>query len=290
LCAGLAVSLAFGARATAAPEDEAALLDVLGRVGARVEQYFARAQSLVCIEAVHVQPLGPSLSADGMGRTIQSELQMAWEPTRGRDASPEARMLRQVLKVNGRPPRSNDPKNCTVPEQHQTETPALAMLLPDQQPNYAFSLFGRGRLDRRSAILIDYRETAGPSVVLQTVSDNADCFRVQLKGGVRGRIWIDAETFDVLRLDQSLIGLVDIAVPPALQRGRDGESWWTMERWDSTIRFQPVAFENPPETLTLPVSVSSLRITRGSASPRERTRTEYSEYKRFLTGGRVVKE
>jgi hypothetical protein len=63
-----------------------------------------------------------------------------------------------------------------------------------------------------------------------------------------------------------------------------------MERWDTTIRFQPVAFEHPAETLTLPVSVLSLRIARGSASPRVRTRTEYSQYKRFLTGGRVVKE
>jgi hypothetical protein len=290
LCAGVAVGLALAARAIAGPADEAALLDILRRVGTRVEEYFARAQSLVCVEAVHVQPLGIGLTAEGVGRTVQSELQMSWEAPRAADASPEARMLRQVLKVNGHPPRPDDRNNCTVPEQLQTETPALAMLLPDQQPKYAFSLNGPGRLGRRSAILIDYRETARPSVVVQTVANNDDCLSFQMKGGLRGRIWIDAETFDVLRLDQSLIGLVDIPLPESLANRNDGVSSWTMERWDTTIRFQPVAFEHPAETLTLPVSVLSLRIARGSASPRVRTRTEYSQYKRFLTGGRVVKE
>jgi hypothetical protein len=38
----------------------------------------------------------------------------------------------------------------------------------------------------------------------------------------------------------------------------------------------------------LPVSSTSIRITRGAGMPRLRTITEYSGYKRFLTGGRVV--
>jgi hypothetical protein len=63
-----------------------------------------------------------------------------------------------------------------------------------------------------------------------------------------------------------------------------------MERWDSSIRFKPVSFTEPDETLVLPVSISTLRITRGSGTPRLRTTTSYSSYKRFLTGGRVVKE
>jgi hypothetical protein len=109
-----------------------------------------------------------------------------------------------------------------------------------------------------------------------------------MKGGLRGRIWIDPETFDVLRLDQGLIGLVEIQLPRQLTRRSGGVYSWTMERWDTSIRFQSVPFRDPDETLTLPVSIQQLRITRGSASPRLRTTTEFTEYKRFLTGGRVV--
>jgi hypothetical protein len=105
---------------------------------------------------------------------------------------------------------------------------------------------------------------------------------------MRGRIWIDADTYDVLRLDQGLGGLVEIPLPKAATRRSGSPSSWTMERWDTTIRFKPVAFENPSETLVLPESQSSIRITRGSGSPRLRTTTQYKNYQRFLTSGRIV--
>jgi hypothetical protein len=66
--------------------------------------------------------------------------------------------------------------------------------------------------------------------------------------------------------------------------------FWTVERFDSSIRFKPVAFLEPNETLILPVTMSQLRVTRGAGTPRLRTTTEYSSYRRFLTGGRIVKD
>jgi hypothetical protein len=107
---------------------------------------------------------------------------------------------------------------------------------------------------------------------------------------MRGRIWIDAETFDVLRLDQSLIGMVDIPLPKRASRQPNAPLRWTMERWDTSLRFKRVSFTNPDETLVLPVSASSLRVTRGAGHPRLRTTTEYVNYQRFLTGARIVGE
>jgi hypothetical protein len=212
---------------------------------------------------------------------------MSWEPLVV-PAVPEARMLRQVLKVNGGPPRRKDPNNCTVPEQFESEEPVLAMLLPGQQHQYTFKLAGRGRVDRRDAIIVEFRELARVAVDVQLVENNEDCVNFDMKGGLRGRIWIDPETFEVLRLDQGLIGLVDIQLPRKLTLRSGGVYSWTMERWDTSIRFESMSFRDPDETLTLPVSILSLRITRGSASPRLRTTTEFTQYRRFLTGGRVV--
>ncbi len=129
-----------------------------------------------------------------------------------------------------------------------------------------------------------------PTVSVWLVEGNENCLSFSLDGGMRGRVWIDPVTYDVLRLDQRLAGLVEIPLPRPWQRRSSGDGRWTMERWDSSIRFKPVSFTDPDETLILPVSISSLRVTRGSGTPRLRTTTSYTSYQRFLTGGRIVKE
>ena len=261
------------------------LADVLQRVGERVEQYFARAHSIVCLEIVGLMPVDST--GTSRGRTVESELRLSWEPTDENPIPIEARTLRQVIKVNGHAPRKNDRDNCTSPEQNTSEVQPLSLLLPRQRDEYTFKLAGPGRIDNRAAILLDYRMVDRPSVKSELVNGNEECVSFALDGGMRGRIWIDAETFDVLRMDQSLMGLVDIPLPrKAANRARWGS--WTMERWDTSIRFKPVTFQDPHETLVLPASATSFRITRGAGTPQLRTSTRYSSYRRFITGGRIL--
>jgi len=271
-----------------AARQPAPLLDLAGvlqRVGERVEQYFARAQSIVCVEIVGLMPI----DAVGLSRnrTVESELRLSWEPTDQNPIPIEARTLRQVVKVNGHAPRKNDHDNCTGPEQNTWEVQPLSLLLPQQRDEYTFKLAGAGRVDNRAAILLDYRMVDKPTVKVELVDGKDDCVSYALDGGMRGRIWIDAETFDVLRMDQGLIGLVDIPLPKKIANRNRWPSL-TMERWDTSIRFKPVNFEDPPETLVLPASATSFRITRGAGTPRLRTSTQYSSYRRFITGGRVL--
>jgi len=264
------------------------LSETLARAGARVEAFFSRAQSLICTETVSIQPLNQGLTREGFGRTVESELHLWWETSDGPPAA-TAQARRQVVRVNKRPPRRNDPNNCTVQEQQETETQPLSMLLPEEQREYEFSLAGTARVDGRTAVTVDFRQLTPVSVDVHAISDNEDCIGYELNGGVRGRLWFDSETLDVLRLDQRLAGMVDLRLPKALlMRRPSAESRWTLERWDSSIRFGAVAFRDPDESLVLPLSATTLRITRGSGSPRLRTETKYSNYKRFMTGGRVV--
>ena len=267
------------------PETPPDLATVLQRVGARVEQYFTRAQSIVCTEIVGLMPFDSGGTPSS--RTVESELRLSWEPTDENPVPIEARTLRQVLKVNGHPPRKNDRNNCTAPEQNSSEIQPLSLLLPQQRHEYSFKLAGAGKVDTRAAILVDYRMVQKPSVTVELVDNNEDCLSYSIEGGMRGRIWIDAETYDVLRLDQGLMGLVDIPLPRKVAHRNSWPSW-TMERWDTSIRFKPVTFEDPPETLVLPASSTSFRITRGSGTPRLRTSTQYSGYRRFITGARVL--
>ena len=278
---GAAVSL------TAAQGPPADVEGVLARAGARVVEYFARAQSLMCLEKVSLQRLNLGFSADGPARFVESELRLSWQPTPEDPTPKEARTLRQVMKVNGSKPRKGDHNNCTTPEQQDSEVQPLSILLPDQRAEHNFGYGGRDKVDGRDAIVITYREIKRPKVESELLEDTEDCISFDLEGGMHGRIWLDPETHDVLRLDRSLVGLIEIPVPRKALRG-GALPYWTMERWDTSIRFKPVKFDDPSETLILPVSSTTLQITRGAGTPRLRTSTQYLSYRRFITGARIV--
>ena len=291
-CALAVWALALGTlRGDAASSAQSAdVSTVLARAGARVEAFFTRAQSLVCTETVSLQPLNSGLTADGFSRTVQSELRLSWEPGLGDSPVTEAQTHRQVLKVNGRPPRKNDYKSCTTPEQTDTETQPLSMLLSQQRERFQFSRAGSARVDGRQAVMIDFREVAPVSTDVRAVDGLEDCVSYELTGGQRGRLWIDADTADVLRLDQRLTGMVELRLPKVLARRPGALPYMILERSDTTLRFARVSFDDPEESLLLPVTSTSLRVMRGGGASRLRTTTTYSGYRRFLTGGRLVGE
>jgi len=281
----LAALLVGGSLGLSARAHGVELTQLLDRAGERVELFFTRAQSLICTELVSMQPLSSSLSADGLVRNVESELRVSWDP--GADGPvTEAQVRRQVLKVNGRPPRANDHRSCTTPEQSDTETQPLSMLLPQQRVKYEFALAGDGTIDGRNAYMLDFRETAKVSADVRPIEGLEECISYDLTGGQRGRVWIDADTFDVLRLDQRLSGMIDLKMPRVMLRRPGAPTHLTLERADTSMRFARVAFTQPDESLLLPATISELRVVRPSS--RLRTTTKYLNYKRFLTGSRVV--
>ncbi len=152
------MACAVAGTAVVTAQDTPELEPTLARAAERVAEFFTRAQSLVVTEQVYVQPLSYGLAGDGPGRSIESELRLTWSPGADGDGATEAQTLRLVHKVNGRKPRANDRNNCTTPEQHDTETQVLSMLLPSQRDDYVWTLAGRGKVDGRAAILLDFQE------------------------------------------------------------------------------------------------------------------------------------
>jgi len=283
----LAVVAPLGAQTV--PIEPVELEATLAHAAERVVEFFTRAQSLVVTETVYHQPLSFGLSGEGPGRSIESELRLSWTPGADGDAATEAQTLRLLTKVNGRKPRAKDPRNCTPQEQVDTEPQVLSMLLPGRQDEYTWRLAGRGRIDGRTAILVDFQEKRRLEVTdVWLLEDNDDCVMFSFDGGTRGRVWVDAESYDVLRLDHHLGGQVEVELPHKLRNRAGSESTWTLERFDTTFRFRRVQFQDPDETLVLPVSANTIRILRGGGISRVRISTEYKGYRRFMTGGRVI--
>jgi hypothetical protein len=161
----------------------------------------------------------------------------------------------------------------------------LAFLLPEHRSDYAFTFAGPGRTDGRTGLMLDYKAASRkpPEIVWHD-----ECVSVDLPGQTRGRVWIDQATGDVLRLDEHLIGLFEFPVPRQHLRHGDVTSM-IIERADSSIRYKPVVFHDPEETLMLPASIDSFTVIRNAGVPRLRMTQEFTNYRRFITGGRLVK-
>ena len=104
----------------------------------------------------------------------------------------------------------------------------------------------------------------------------------------KGRVWVDANTRDVLRVDRHLAGPVDVRVPAQLQRRHNLPAWVVIDRDDQTMRYKPVTFVDPDDVVLLPESVESLTVVRNGLQSTRRTET-FRNYRRFLTASRVVK-
>lgn len=284
---GASIVVLFAATA-AAPSAQRArepadLGTTLARVGARVADWYGRAQSIVSLETVLITPLRFDMSPTVPSRRLGYELRVAWDPaTAGPGALPEPTILRQILTVNGRPPRETDQPGCMDPKPVSPEP--LMMLLPEQREGFAFTFAGDGRVDGRPVIMLDFRGVAAGK---PDITWTRECVSVSLPGRSRGRIWVDAATYDVLRLDEYLVGLFEFDVPREHQR-RGAAPSMVIERADSSIRYRRVAFTNPPDALMLPAEIETITVFRGGNVQRTRISQRFSGYRRFIADARVV--
>ena len=279
ICAGWAASVPLTAGQTAPPD----LAATLRRVSSRVEHWYSRAQTVVSTETVSIQQLRADMSPAEPPRRLAFDLRVTWNPdTVGPRGVPEAAVVREVLSVNGRPAREDENAGCMDPKPVSPEP--LAMLLPARLSESEFSMAGTGRVDDRRTLLLDYRGvTAQPAEITWTGA----CVTVSLPGRSRGRIWVDAETSDVLRVDDRLVGTFRFDVPREYVR-RGAASSMVIERAESSIKYRRVEFLEPQETLLLPAAVDTMTVMRGSRLQRVRITQRFSDHRRFLTDTRLL--
>ena len=264
---------------------------LLARVSARVEQYYRRAQQIVCTEKATVQPISRDYGSTGFARITESELRVESETTADGDNPTGAKVVRTIVKVNGRPPRDKDKTNragCTDPNPLSTEP--LAFLLPANREGYTFTSAGFGKGKDRGALMIDFVTARSKDEGKLTENKNGveDCFSISIPSATRGRVWVDATTYDVLRMEERLAGPGDVRVGFAEQRKHNLPAFVTVERYDTTMRYKPIVFTDPDEAMLLPESIETVVIWRNGMESTRR-RQDFSDYRRFLTGGRIVK-
>ena len=165
---------------------------------------------------------------------------------------PDAKVIRDVRRINGRAPRERD-KNarsgCTDPNPLSPEP--LAFLLPAHRGDYRFTSVRDGKEKGRAALVIDFMSANRESrpELIEDERGRDDCFDWSGPLATRGRVWVDPNTHDVLRVDRRLDGPVDVRVPGTLQRRYGFGPWVVLERDDLTMRYKAVAFSDPDEVI-----------------------------------------
>jgi hypothetical protein len=281
----MVLAIAFAALTDARAKDEAAppidLPGLLARIGERVEAYYARAQSILCLETVRLEPMDFSFTTANHIRKLVYELRVSWDSAPG-DTVPEANMIRQLMSIDGHPPKPNEEPGCLDPKPVSLDP--LSFLLPHHQSEYRFTYKGVSRAGGHAAVMIEYGPSGSPPA---EITWNDSCVSINVPTRTKGRVWIDTATGDVLRIDETVFGPYDIEVPEK-QRRKGANPWLTLDRADSSIRYKPVLFTDPDELVLLPESIEMTSVIRGSGPPRLRIRQDFTGYQRFVTGARVV--
>jgi hypothetical protein len=284
--AALAGVLALAALAPAGAQ-QPHLDELLQRISERISEFYDRAKNVICIERSSVQAVDLDNSPVGFVRTVESELHLETRTDQNPD---EATFVRTIRKVNGRAPREKDAKDragCTDPNP-LTDEP-LAFLLAAHRSAYVFSVAGMGRDRNRSTLMIDFESVNRRSnpTLIEAPSGHDDCFDWTGHIASKGRVWVDAATYDVIRVEKRLRGPVDVRVPALIQRRHRIEPFVMLMRDDMTIRYNTVAFSNPQEVLLLPESIDIFTVVRGGLQSTRRNQT-FSDYRRFVAEGKVL--
>ena len=254
---------------------------VLQRIQASVEHFYSRALNVLADVRVRMRPMARDFRDTGPLRSLLYEMRVEWEE--GTDTmAPEPVVRRHLLEANGRPAEPGDEPECADPEPFSEEP--LAIFLPARRKDFVFNWSGRDREAGRETDVIEYRLRHDEA---PTIEWEGTCVSIDLPAHTRGRVWADAESGHVLRVDERLSGMFEFRVPRE-QRRWGGQTTMIIESANSTVRYRRVAFSDPDETLLLPSSMESMTVWRNAGVTRQFITHEISNYRRFITGARVI--
>jgi hypothetical protein len=159
---------------------------------------------------------------------------------------------------------------------------AFLMLNDSRRDNYTFAYAGQGDLEGRRTVVLNVTtpQKTTPRVEFDNkfvgfgIRYHFEIFNVQY---TKGRIWVDADTYDVVRMEWR-------SDPFNFEYKRDT---YTHER-AMTLRFHSVSFENSGQKVLVPESSEFVTTITGIDAPTHRTFHSFGNYKRFAGDVKVT--
>jgi hypothetical protein len=289
LTLSLLLSVAGTARGQGSlPAKDERLERILDKVGEGVARYEAELFRLSFTETLRQEELRedmtPKRSKEFVFDTLVSREALSEE---GDDYYPKT--VRRLRAVDGKPAKRAKRRDAEA----GLYVSSLVFLLPKNRQRFQFTLEGESQLEGRRAYRIRMLVPGeGPP-------------RVEWSGGVVGSsfyafaptvslLWVDAETYDVLRLESHLAEPFEFETPRlfgAGPLGRFGPSHkLRYAARDYAVSFRRQQFKDPDQTLLLPVAAEWTHVIEGARKPRTRSTIHFSNYQRFRSEVKIIEE
>jgi hypothetical protein len=252
-------------------EDDPELSAILERTAVRVKQYVVDLQRLAWTSVVRHEVLeqngGPIKTDKPREVTYETIVKLKWFPRSGPVGTPfEESELKLVDGKTVKP-------NYKLPWHYESPSVGFPQffLIP---ASYSFSFAGHRDLRGRDALIVDFVRL--PEETVPRVLWGRERFVLSVVGvTLRGRVWIDPETFDVLQVEMRA-GPVEFA-----QSGKkQGRLRRYERRW--TERYKYLTFENPEQVFLVPESWEVETLLDGESPAVRRSVHTFKDFRRFL--------
>jgi hypothetical protein len=286
----LSSALSCAHAAAHAPQSEGARADerlnvILARVGEGVERYHARLFGLAFVEAMRLEELREDMTPKSSREYVFDSVVLREDLSKA-EGDYYAETVRRLKSVDGRAPKKGDEAGRGAPDAYGE---ALNFLLPREQKLYEFTLRGEQTLAGRRTYLVALLR---PGEGEPRVEWEGGSFRVYAP--TRWTFWVDAESFDVLRVESHLEAPFEFESPRSFSAGPLGRFGPSRKlryaREDYSLSLRRVNLKEPDETLLVPDAAEWVRVIEGAGRPRTRTALRFSNYRRFRSGVKVVEE
>ena len=267
------------------PGDEK-LARILERVGEGVARYQAGLFSIAFDETLRQEELRKDMTPKKSKEFVFETVVLREELSSDEDDY-YPRIVRRLKTVDGKPAR----KGASHPAAYNVQS--LSFLLPKHLKRLEFSLDGEEMFEGRAAYRIRLLQPGeGPPRVEWNRRLVGMSFRVFAP--LVYLIWVEAESFDVIKLESHLAAPFEFESPRAFGAGPLGRFGPTRHlrytNQDYAVRFRREQFKDPEQTLLVPESAEWLTVIEGASKPRTRATLRFSGYRRFRSDVKVIEE
>ena len=265
------------------PTRDERLERILEKVGEGVARYQTGLFSIAFTETLTREELREDMTAKRSKEYVFATI-VAREALSDDEEDYYPRPVRRLKTIDGKPS-----KKRLGPETDYAVS-SLGFHLPKNRSLFQFALEGEATEAGRKLYRIRMLSPGEgePRVEWQR---RAVGFRFRVVAPLVYLIWVDAETFDVLRLESHLAAPFEFDGPRAFGFGRFGPSrHFKYAAQDYFVRFRRQQFKDPEQTLLVPDSAEWVAVIEGASKPRTRATLRFNNYQRFRSDVKVIEE
>ena len=260
----------------------------LDKVGEGVEKYQAELFRIAFTETLRHEELREDMTPK-KAREFVFDTIVAREALSAEEDDYYPKTVRRLRAIDGKPAKRAKGRDASA----GSNVSSLVFLLPRHRENFQFSLEGEERFEGRRAYRIRMtRKGEGPPRV--EWQNRVVGFRFYVFAPSVNLLWVDAETFDVLRFESRLAEPFEFESPRTFSAGPLGRFGPSKRlRYavrDYAVNFRRERFKDPEQTLLVPFAAEWTYVIEGARRPRTRIKLRFSDYRRFRSDVKIIED